>query len=519
VTRIQAFAIVLLLWAAIYLPGLGSTEIKGEEGRRILPAIAMLETGEWVVPHIGGKPYFSKPPLINWAIAGSFALTGKRNDWTARLPTVLSILLLVSVTVWAGSRWMRVEGALIAAVVLLTCVSMVEKGRLAEIEVMYVSLSGIAMVLWLSRFRTAPDVRGGWLLWIPAMVCLAIATLAKGPLHLLFFYAVVIAVLFYAGDLRRLWSFAHLTGLLLLVGIVALWAVPYLSAAGGGEASSTWSEQFAGRVTDAKFDIGRWLLTIPRALTDYLPWTLLAPVLFGRSASALREDSNVKLLHGLRAAVVVCFFGLLLIPGILPRYVLPLVVPFAVALGLVLVALPLESRILGTWSRTIVILTWVVASFALAGPFLVGWSIATVVTPLCLLGVAFAVQRLPNRSAATVAVRTGILVGMFMVVYAVVAVPRIVEEDDVRPVGRQINEALPDGVTLYAYRPKLFPALVYVRARVVYVDRLGDIPSEASRLLARTKDLDKVRRRWPDCRVLVEPESKYGREYAVLALR
>ena len=41
--------IILALWAAIYLPALGSLEIKGEEGRRILPAVSMLETGNYLV--------------------------------------------------------------------------------------------------------------------------------------------------------------------------------------------------------------------------------------------------------------------------------------------------------------------------------------------------------------------------------------------------------------------------------------------------------------------------------------
>ena len=41
---------MLLVWAAIYLPGLGSLEIRGEEGRRILPAVTMLQTGNYLVP-------------------------------------------------------------------------------------------------------------------------------------------------------------------------------------------------------------------------------------------------------------------------------------------------------------------------------------------------------------------------------------------------------------------------------------------------------------------------------------
>jgi hypothetical protein len=36
--RLQTVLVVLLVWAVIYLPALGSIAIKGEEGRRILPA-------------------------------------------------------------------------------------------------------------------------------------------------------------------------------------------------------------------------------------------------------------------------------------------------------------------------------------------------------------------------------------------------------------------------------------------------------------------------------------------------
>src|SRR3954470_14221007 len=91
-SRPISLALVVLCWAAIYLPGLGSLEIKGEEGRRILPAITMIETGNYLVPQVGSEPYYRKPPLVNWLVAGSFKLTGYRNEWTARLPSALAVL-------------------------------------------------------------------------------------------------------------------------------------------------------------------------------------------------------------------------------------------------------------------------------------------------------------------------------------------------------------------------------------------------------------------------------------------
>src|SRR5438270_7819327 len=91
-SRAANLLIVILVWAAIYLPALGSLAIKGEEGRRILPAVRMLETGDYMVPQVGGEPYLRKPPLINWLVAVSLKIFGRRNEWTARLPSALCVL-------------------------------------------------------------------------------------------------------------------------------------------------------------------------------------------------------------------------------------------------------------------------------------------------------------------------------------------------------------------------------------------------------------------------------------------
>src|SRR5438876_10139921 len=91
-SRLRALFVVLLVWAAIYLPALGSIAIKGEEGRRILPAVRMVEAGNYIVPQVGSDPYYRKPSLVNWLVAACFKFFGVRNEWTARLPSALSVL-------------------------------------------------------------------------------------------------------------------------------------------------------------------------------------------------------------------------------------------------------------------------------------------------------------------------------------------------------------------------------------------------------------------------------------------
>ena len=98
----------------IYLPALGSIAIKGEEGRRILPAVRMLETGNYVVPQVGSNPYYRKPPLVNWLVAASFKLFGVRNEWTARLPSALSVLAVAIAFVAVARASLGARGSIIA---------------------------------------------------------------------------------------------------------------------------------------------------------------------------------------------------------------------------------------------------------------------------------------------------------------------------------------------------------------------------------------------------------------------
>ena len=145
-SRVSPLVLVIAVWAAIYLPALGSFEIKGEEGRRILPAMAMLESGNYIVPQVGSEPYFRKPPLVNWLVAASFKIFGVRNEWTARIPSVLCVLAVAIAFVTVARASLGRIGSTIAALVWLTNLGTIEKGRLIEIEALYISLCGLAII-------------------------------------------------------------------------------------------------------------------------------------------------------------------------------------------------------------------------------------------------------------------------------------------------------------------------------------------------------------------------------------
>ena len=87
--------LLLLFGAVIYLPFLGVNAWDGNEPIRVIIAKEMLKSGNWMIPILHGHPYFAKPPMLNWLIAASGSLFGSVNEWTSRIPSVLTMFLTV----------------------------------------------------------------------------------------------------------------------------------------------------------------------------------------------------------------------------------------------------------------------------------------------------------------------------------------------------------------------------------------------------------------------------------------
>ena len=425
-SRSRSFLVVLFVWAAIYLPRLGSLEIKSEEGRRILPAITMLESGNYIVPRVGSEPYLRKPPLVNWLVAGSFRIFDTRNEWTARLPSVLCVLAVALAFIGVARRPLGPNGSLAAAMMWLTNFGLLEKGRMIEIEALYVSLTALAFICWLSWWK---DRR--WLAWTIPWIFLGLGLLAKGPLQLVFFYAVVVAVLWQEGELKRFARWPHVVGVLLMLGIFAAWAIPCLEMVRAGHVADVWSRQFSGRVSGEDFKLDSWLLNIPRGIAYLLPWVALAP--FARFA-LLENEADRKLCRALSLGVAVPFVAVNLLPGALPRYTMPLLAP-------------------AIWMLSIFI-----REHALVWPK-------------------------PLRKAIT---WTVIVITSAMLIYSLAIIPVLQRREKVRPIAARIDAALPPDESLYAVDPDYQPFLFYLRRPIVYVSAVNDLPQTARFILVQS---------------------------------
>ena len=546
-SRPRALLLVALVWAAIYLPALGSLEIKGEEGRRLLPAVSMLETGRWIVPSVGGVPYLSKPPLINWLAAVSFRLAGNRSEWAARAPSALAVLALGLTAVGALSAWLTPAGGLLAAIFLLTNIGLMEKGRLAEIEALYLSLYGIALLLWLGVWRR--EARPTWQAWTLPWVFLGLGLLTKGPLHLVFFYGVVGSVLFCAGRLRDLWNWWHLAGVAVMLAIFGAWSAPYLQQVAAHRGGDVWLLQFQSRLEVSEgFHLGIWALNVPRGLVNFLPWVVLVPLWWWRGAGEARTLDGA-VLRGGRFAVTACFLAVSLAPGGQPRYTLPLLVPAGVLLALVLgvgraapPAVTGQASIEGEGPAGAGRTSSVVAGGAPALQWLPrvwAWVVMVCLLLANLAAVfimyegrhepgrrvaAFSVAILaggclqllhPRRSSISIpalGVASAVVMALLTADFAIGAVPRFRRAEVMRSMGADIEAAVPPDEPLAVLRPGFLPYLYYLRPGLVYIQRIGDLPAAVHYALIRQDDLPAVngtlRERHEDYRVTLRVRDK-----------
>ena len=80
---------VLSGWALLYHLGAPNFYDLRDESRRARIAQEMLDTGNWIVPQLEGRPTLTKPPFYYWAVM-LCSPTGVVTEASARLPSALA---------------------------------------------------------------------------------------------------------------------------------------------------------------------------------------------------------------------------------------------------------------------------------------------------------------------------------------------------------------------------------------------------------------------------------------------
>ncbi|MGB7582796.1 MAG: glycosyltransferase family 39 protein [Sedimentisphaerales bacterium] len=492
-SRCKLFLILLFAWAVIYLPGLGRQGLRGEEGRRVLPAVEMLKTGNWVLPRIADMDYYNKPPGINWLVAASFVLTGEQSELTARLPSVVFALIFVVFLIWMPIPWLDLEARLIGAIIFLTTSVIIEKGRLIEIETVYTALTGIAILLWLSIWSRNGSNR---LLWLAPSIVLAFGMLVKGPFILLFFYSVVISVLYYSKKLKSLFSIWHFVGCVIILLPFCIWLLLAFQQTSASKISSQMTNQLLIRIID-KIDILYWGHNFIMEFMNFLPWLVFLPMLWREKLTERIAPQYQSLFRGSRLGIVIGFIIISLMPKMESRYTIPVIPLVSVLLGW---TLSLEKEIVSTdrlWKSVLLAGFAVSCVTAAAGLVFVSVSAGTIITlgaTICATVFIF-LKRGKIQGKPALSLATMLLVVIATLQYSTSFLDISVPMENRASMGTDINRIVPEGETINLFRPGTFiyPAIFRFRIPTRYIYDVNNIDEQVHYMLIKRKDWDVLR--------------------------
>jgi 4-amino-4-deoxy-L-arabinose transferase-like glycosyltransferase len=225
--RYQLFLILLsglvFLGCLISLPSL-MDDVDAAHGSL---ARNMIESGDWVIPHLDGVAYVEKPPLPYWMIAGAFRIFGV-HDWAARVPFALAAMLLCVVVSLYGRWAFSHQAGLYAGMVLATCVGLFLFTRVLIPDVM-VTLC-VCLCFWsfqraLNEDQDEPHPQR-WAALLAAVM--GVGVLLKGLIALVFPVGGALAYLGVTGQLlkRETWRRLHpIRGLCIFLVIAAPWHI------------------------------------------------------------------------------------------------------------------------------------------------------------------------------------------------------------------------------------------------------------------------------------------------------
>lgn len=497
--RLGPLAIVLFVWAGIYLSGIGVMEINYNESRRIFPALTMSETGDWFVPVMEGKEYFKKPPLINWMIASSFILSGHQDEFAARLPSALLLLFFAVLLSLSEASWLGREERLCGALIFLTTTGIISKGYVCEIEAGYISLTGMAMLCWLDFFHSEPD---GWKLWTVPGILVGISMLLKGPASLFFYYAMVISVLAVFGMKRRLFSFKHLAGVAAMLLVFGAWAaVAFCRKHGGGdEISGTWASELMLQFEPGRIKFGRWLGRVAGSLANFAPWIIFLPF-FLWWKRLVPPGRKQDIFRACAISFLITFAAINLMPGTKARYTMPLMPLACAMLAMFLPGLERNEMLKKVWRGILLVLLAVLAAAStfislvaamarlfpsLAAGLYCGKALEKVASGIqsmpaagiILLAMLAAAAVLSARNIASArasfdSILSLVLLSAFCAVLGMLHFPLlspvIRQFDKERPLGAKVAANIPAGKSLILYRVGCQPFVFYVPHRKIEV--------------------------------------------------
>jgi 4-amino-4-deoxy-L-arabinose transferase-like glycosyltransferase len=309
----------------------------------------MIQLADYVVPYFNNQLRLDKPPLAYWAQVASYRIFGE-SDFSARFPSAIAAALIALVILaWSRRNGATSVGWWAAIIFTLSLQTFVHaKAAVADMWlVLFMTLAHWSGYEVLQRPTSNSDqsragvqrptfnIQRRW--WWIFYLSLGFGFLAKGPIAWIPLLTVVTTI-FIAADWPLARHLKLLRGVLLMLGVVAIWGIPALVETHGqflavGIGRHVISRSFATMEGHGASSFGMYLLLLPfyfvTIFVSFFPWSIKLLWLIRhlwkakKDGLALPGRTRDQLDNYLLTGITTIFVIFTLVATKLPHYTLP----------------------------------------------------------------------------------------------------------------------------------------------------------------------------------------------------
>lgn len=315
----KALWLIIILAIVMMIPFLGLTDFntKGEP-REAVVAYTMLEHGNWILPINNGGDIPYKPPFFHWCIAFFSLFIGHVNEYTSRLPSAVSLVLMTIGGFVFYAKRKNAQTSLIAAILTLTAFEVHRAGMNCRVDMVNTAFMVGAMYL-LYRWWEKGKHQLPWL----AILCMSGATLTKGPVGIIL--PCFVMGVFMLTQRENFWGIVWRMALTALLSLIIPFCWYYAAYLQGGDeflrlVKEENIDRFMGKMAYESHENPAWynLLTL---ITGWLPYTLL--LLFSLFILPWKKFSKTRFLENAKKATPLQVFTWLAFLLVLFFYCIP----------------------------------------------------------------------------------------------------------------------------------------------------------------------------------------------------
>ncbi len=333
----RAALTLILLSSLTFLLGLGIQAITdADEGFYAEAAREMVEGGDWLTPHFDYEERWQKPILYYWFTAAIMAARHDPIEFDARAGSAIAGIGLVLLT-WAAARHLtrRDDAAWIAGAIAATCPGyfVIARAALPDLPLAFF----ITAAIWASMQAIDPAERRPASWAALAGLAAGLGFLTKGPLAVII-PAIVLLPIYWRERTRVVVRPSHVALALVLFAIAGLpWYVAMYAAHGVPYLQSFFVSDNLERFATTRYNDFRaiWYY-VPIVIGGMMPWAVFLLVLPWRTLRdiATRRRAMTDVEWRLAIWAIAPFLLFTASVGKQPRYILPLLPPIAIMVGI-----------------------------------------------------------------------------------------------------------------------------------------------------------------------------------------